>query len=99
MKITPCNNYIAIIGDQGTIILVCRDTKQWIANLKMNCLVSDVCFSMDGEFCYSLGVTGEIFQWSMQTHLCTRIVIDAGAIQSTVMQISPNGEFLAIGLI
>lgn len=97
MRISPCNRYIVFIGTEGTIILVCRHTKQWIANLKMNNDIVDICFSADKNSCYSLGTTGEIYEWDLDTYRCKRIVHDDGAIQCTTIAISPNNEFMAIG--
>ena len=52
-KISPCNTYIVFAGVDGFIIILCRKTKQWIGNLKMNTTCRDFTFSQDGEYLFS----------------------------------------------
>lgn len=53
--VSPDNKYLAFLGRDGHIILLSKDTKQWIANMKMNGTVTAVDFSTDGRSMYSFG--------------------------------------------
>ncbi|TPX35459.1 hypothetical protein SmJEL517_g02075 [Synchytrium microbalum] len=95
--VSPCNRYIAFIGDAGYIILVSRDTKQWIANLRMNGTVKSLCFSSDGEMIYSVGSDDEIYQFETRSRQCIYKVKDISTFKTTTIALSPNGQHLATG--
>jgi len=96
-KVSPCNNYIAFLGTNGYIILLSRKTKQWIADLKINKTVKDIDFSKDGQYIYAIGVDGEVYQWDVGTRTCIHRFSDEGAVKSTTICASRNGEYFATG--
>ncbi|KAJ3222049.1 U3 small nucleolar RNA-associated protein 18 [Clydaea vesicula] len=99
--ISPCNRYIVFIGSNGYIILCCRKSKQWIANLKMNTAVKGIEFSKDGSYLISFGAPlladGEIYQWDMDTRTCIHKFYDEGAVKPTSLSLSNDGNFFATG--
>ncbi|KAG4098432.1 WD40 repeat-like protein [Neocallimastix lanati (nom. inval.)] len=96
-KVSPCNNYIAFLGTNGYIILLSRKTKQWIADLKINKTVRDIDFSKDGQYIYAIGVDGEVYQWDIGSRTCIHRFSDEGAVKSTTICVSRNGEYFATG--
>jgi U3 small nucleolar RNA-associated protein 18 len=96
-KVSPCNNYIAFLGTNGYIILLSRKTKQWIADLKINKTVRDIDFSNDGQYIYAIGVDGEVYQWDIGSRSCIHRFSDEGAVKSTTICASRNGEYFATG--
>jgi U3 small nucleolar RNA-associated protein 18 len=96
-KVSPCNNYIAFLGTNGYIILLSRKTKQWIADLKINKTVRDIDFSKDGQYIYAIGVDGEVYQWDIGSRTCIHRFSDEGAVKSTTICASRNGEYFATG--
>ena len=55
MVVSPANDYIAFLGQDGNTILVSRTTKQWLHNIKMNGSVRAAAFSSDGQQLYTSG--------------------------------------------
>ncbi|KAI8826861.1 WD40-repeat-containing domain protein [Fimicolochytrium jonesii] len=94
--ISPNNKYIVFLGRDGYIILVSKDTKQWIGNLKMNGRIVAVQFSADGESMYSLGGDGEIYIWNLETRKCTHRFFDEGCVKATCLAVSST-DLIATG--
>ncbi|RKO86303.1 WD40-repeat-containing domain protein, partial [Blyttiomyces helicus] len=95
--VSPCDKYIAFTGRDGCIILISRQTKQWIATMKMNGTVRAIEFSPDGQLLYSFGGDGEVYWWDLATRRCVHRFIDEGCVQATTIAASGNGEYLATG--
>ncbi|KAJ3057671.1 U3 snoRNP protein, partial [Quaeritorhiza haematococci] len=95
--VSPCNRYIVVLGRDGYMMLVARDTKQWIGNLKMNGVVKTVDFSKDGRFLYSAGGDGEVYVWDLNAQKCLYRFQDDGAIKTTAIAVSPNGQYICTG--
>lgn len=55
MIVSPDNKHIAILGNDGYIIILSGKTKQWIANFKINGTVKSAAFSTDGQYLYASG--------------------------------------------
>jgi U3 small nucleolar RNA-associated protein 18 len=53
--ISPDNNFLVFLGNDGYIVIVSNKSKQWIGNLKMNGQVTAAAFSPDGRFLYTAG--------------------------------------------
>lgn len=53
--ITPDDKHVVFTAHDGTLLLVSRRTKQWVANLKMNGSARHVTFNADGSKMYSSG--------------------------------------------
>ncbi|KAI9354558.1 WD40-repeat-containing domain protein [Zopfochytrium polystomum] len=96
-KMSPCGRFIAFLGRDGYIVLVSRDSMQWIANLKMNGSIRAMDFTKDGRFLYSIGSDGEVYQWDLGARSCVHRFVDEGAIHSTTIAVSPDSSFIATG--
>lgn len=59
---SPDGKLIAFFGNDGYIILVDVQSKQWIANLKMNGSVRAVSFTPDGEYIMGSGSDGDVYR-------------------------------------
>ncbi|KAJ3321045.1 U3 snoRNP protein [Blyttiomyces sp. JEL0837] len=94
---SPCGRFLAFLGRDGYVILVSKQTKQWIANLKMNGSVRAIDFSKDGRFLYSIGSDGEVYQWDLATRQCVHRFYDEGAIHVNAISVSPDNSFIATG--
>ncbi|KAG0165972.1 U3 snoRNP protein [Apophysomyces sp. BC1015] len=96
-SISPCGRYIAFLGTNGHIILVSYLTKQWLADLKMNRTVESVDWSSDGEYLFSIGIEGEVYQWHIGQRECVKRWVDDGALNPSVMRVSPDEKYYATG--
>ncbi|TPX41215.1 hypothetical protein SeLEV6574_g06206 [Synchytrium endobioticum] len=97
-RLSPCNRYIAFVGEGGYIILASRDTKQWIANLRMNGKVRSLCFSLDGEYLYAVTSDDDIYQFETRSRQCLYKVKDISAYKTTSIALSPDNHYIATGL-
>ena len=95
--VSPCNKYIAILGQDGYILLLSMQTKQWVKSLKMNGTVSCIAFSPDHTFVYGLGSEGQVYQFNLDTNECTRKFNDHGCVKPTTITVSPDNKWIATG--
>ncbi|KAI8340911.1 WD40-repeat-containing domain protein, partial [Chlamydoabsidia padenii] len=95
--ISPCGRYIAFLGVNGNIVLVSYLTKQWIADLRMNGPVSCVSWSADGNYLYSSGDEGLVYQWDVGQRECIHRWVDDGSLRTSSLSVSPNERFYATG--
>jgi U3 small nucleolar RNA-associated protein 18 len=98
MFVSACGNFVAFLGDNGSIILVSTKTKQWVSTLKMNGTVSDIAFSNDGDTLFSIGSDAEVYRWDLKSMECIGKLRDVGAIDPVRIAVSPDLKYLAIGL-
>ncbi|KAF7724742.1 U3 snoRNP protein [Apophysomyces ossiformis] len=96
-SISPCGRYIAFLGTNGHIILVSYLTKQWLADLKMNRTVESVDWSSDGEYLFSIGAEGEVYQWHIGQRECVKRWVDDGALNPSVVRVSHDEKYYATG--
>ena len=54
-QVSPDNQYICLLGDDGNVVVLSNKTKQWAFNMKMNGLVNSIAFSKDSKYMYSAG--------------------------------------------
>lgn len=95
--VSPDNKYIAILGNDGYIILLSMKTKQWTANLKMNGAVRSITFSADGNYLFSAGSEGYCYQWDLRTKKCVSKFLDEGNLYCTSLAVSPNSSYIVTG--
>ncbi|KNC96269.1 uncharacterized protein SPPG_08420 [Spizellomyces punctatus DAOM BR117] len=95
--VSPDNKHFAFLGRDGHIILVSKDTKQWVATMKMNGSVTAIDFSKDGKFLYSFGGDGEVYQWDLGSRKCIHKFYDDGCVKATTLAVSGGDEYLATG--
>ncbi|ORY53100.1 WD40 repeat-like protein, partial [Rhizoclosmatium globosum] len=95
--VSPCGKFIAFMGRDGYIILISAQSKQWIANLRMNGTCTAFDFTKDGRFLYSIGGDGEIYQWDLATRQCVHRFFDEGAVNVHNLAVSPDNSYIATG--
>ncbi|KAI8929452.1 WD40-repeat-containing domain protein [Entophlyctis helioformis] len=95
--VSPCNRFIAFMCRNGYISLVSLQTKQWVADLKMNGLVTAVAFSKSGKHLYSFGSDGEVYQWDTATRQCLHRFHDEGCVKATALAVSDDEQYIATG--
>lgn len=95
--ISPDGEIIAFIGESGYINLVSMKTCHWISSLKMNGKVNTAAFSPDSSKLYTAGRDGEVYIWDVNSRRCLHRFIDDGSLLSTCINISPNGQYVALG--
>ncbi|RCH94460.1 U3 small nucleolar RNA-associated protein 18 [Rhizopus stolonifer] len=96
-SLSPCGRYIAFLGSSGVVILVSYVTKKWYGNLKMNKMVVSVDWSLDGNFLFGLNSEGEVYQFDVQNKECVKRWVDDGCIGPTVLRVSPDEKYFAVG--
>ncbi|CAO3599685.1 unnamed protein product [Absidia cylindrospora] len=96
-SISPCGRYMALLGSNGNIVLVSYLTKQWIGNLRMNGRVECISWSADGNYLYSSGVEGIVYQWDVGQRACVHKWIDDGSLETLSLAVSPNEKYYAAG--
>jgi U3 small nucleolar RNA-associated protein 18 len=97
MLVSPANDYIAFLGQDGHTVLVSRTTKQWLHNFKMNGSVRTAAFSGDGRQMYTAGDDGQVYLWDVRNLKCAHRFVDEGCIHSTALAVSPSNGHLAAG--
>ena len=99
--VSPCNKFIAFVGQAGSILVVCRKSKQLLHVLKMNSFVRSLEFSHDGAFLFSNGGDDRIYKWNMKNFTCDSVFHDDGCIKGTALAISQaskkSSSYLAAG--
>jgi U3 small nucleolar RNA-associated protein 18 len=55
MVVSPANDFVAFLGQDGHTLLVSRTTKQLLHTIKMNGSVRSAAFSSDGQQLYTSG--------------------------------------------
>ncbi|KAL1916838.1 uncharacterized protein VTP21DRAFT_5542 [Calcarisporiella thermophila] len=96
-SLSPCGRYIAFYGRDGTVVLACQRTKQWIGNLKMNAALSGLDWRSDGEELYSVSQEAEVYRWDLKTMKCEQRWWDMGGYRPSCLALSRNDRNLAIG--
>ncbi|CAG8595892.1 13673_t:CDS:2 [Ambispora leptoticha] len=96
-RISPCGRYIIFVGRDGFLNLVSYQTKQWIANMKMNNWVNGVDWSGDGKYLYSVDMDAMVYQWDVGTRRCVHRFKDHGGFKPSSVAVSKNDKYLSIG--
>ncbi|KAI8869023.1 WD40 repeat-like protein [Ramicandelaber brevisporus] len=95
--ISPDDKHIAFAGMGGSIIIVSRDTKQYIGQLKMNGTVTDVAWSGDGSNLVAIGKDADVYQFDLKMMKCIRKFGDVGSHKPSCIALSNNDKYLACG--
>lgn len=91
------NKYLAFCGKNGNVHLTSNQTKQKIADFKMNNISITVSFSPDGLTMFTGGGDASIYQWDLRTRRCIYKFIDEGMSKTSSLAISPSGAYHAVG--
>lgn len=96
-SLSPCGRYVAFAGTNGHIVLVSYKTKQQIGSLRMNDRVECLDWSADGDYLYSSGNDGIVYQWDIGQRECIHKWVDDGSLGTTALAVSPNEKYYATG--
>ncbi|KAJ3163920.1 U3 snoRNP protein [Geranomyces variabilis] len=95
--VSPDSKYIVFTGRDGLMMVVSKDTKQWIGDMKMNGTVKAVDFSPDGRTLYSFGGDGEVYNWDLGSRKCVHRFFDEGCVKATALAVSGGSGYIATG--
>eukprot|EP00271_Cylindrocystis_brebissonii_P009231 TRINITY_DN2392_c0_g1_i1.p1 TRINITY_DN2392_c0_g1~~TRINITY_DN2392_c0_g1_i1.p1 ORF type:complete len:600 (+),score=141.35 TRINITY_DN2392_c0_g1_i1:463-2262(+) len=90
-ELSPDNRLIAFLGNAGRIALVSQQTRQLVANLKMNGSVRAAAFGAGGNELVTSGGDGQIYHWDLRTRRCFHKGTDEGCLNSTSLAVSGSG--------
>lgn len=92
---SPDGRIIAFLGNDGYIILVDAQSKQWMFNLKMNGSVRAITFSPNCHHLYASGSDGDVYKFDVRTRRCVeRFSNEDGTITSTL---ASSAKHFAVG--
>jgi U3 small nucleolar RNA-associated protein 18 len=93
--ISKCGEYLCVLGKDGFVIILSMKTKRWIGNVKMNATAVSLTFTK--THLWSVSLDGSVYQWDLKTLQCTHRFTDQGCIKATVISISDDEKWIAIG--
>lgn len=96
-EVSPCGQYIAVIGRFGEVHLLHTNSKELICTFKQQSDATSVAFSMDSMHLFSHGNESEVHVFDIRQQQCVHRFIDDGCINGSCVTISPNGKLLAAG--
>ncbi|XP_022688221.1 U3 small nucleolar RNA-associated protein 18 homolog [Varroa jacobsoni] len=94
-EVSPCGRYLAIHGRFGKMYVICAQTKQQIATLKMNEDVTSTVFTRDGRM-ISHG-QNYVYLWDIGVRRCVQKFLDDGCLKGQTLALSADERFLATG--
>lgn len=94
---SPVSDLVALLGDNGNIIIISSVTKRCISTLKMNGSVATASFSPDGRFLLTAGNEHQVYVWDMETMRCINKFFDDSGNIITSLAISPDSHHLVVG--
>ncbi|TPX61365.1 hypothetical protein PhCBS80983_g01165 [Powellomyces hirtus] len=95
--VSPDSKFLVFAGRDGHMMVVAKDTKQWVGNMKMNGAVTSIDFSADGRSLYSFGGDGEVYQWDLGSRKCVHRFFDEGCVKATTLAVSGGSGYIATG--
>lgn len=96
-EISPCEKYIAVVGDFGEVHLLHATTKELLTTMKQEYQSTSLAFSKDSNFLYSHSDDHEVTIFDLRTQRVKHKFSDDGCVNGTVLTLSANGQFLATG--
>lgn len=97
MTVSRCGRYIAILGNNGYVVMLDARTRLWMANFKLNGTARSVSFSADGSQLGAAGGDGLVTLWDVGTRKVVTTWQDEGSVKTTALTHSPNGAYWATG--
>jgi len=98
MSLSPCGSYIAVLGNDGYIILLSARTKQYVGCMKQNGSVRSISFSPDGALLFSTGSDGTVYVWDVASRRALYRHQDAGSVNGTAIAVDQADKgYYAVG--
>jgi len=93
--VSPDGSLIALVGNDGYIVLVDSHSKQCVGTLKLNGSVRAITFTPDGTCIIASGSDGDIYRWDVKSRQCIeRFANGDGTITSSL---DASSTTLAVG--
>jgi len=93
--VSPDGSLIALVGNDGYIVLVDSHSKQSVGTLKLNGSVRAITFTPDGNCIIASGSDGDIYRWDVKSRQCIeRFANGDGTITSSL---DASSTTLAVG--
>lgn len=96
-QISPCEKYIAVVGDFGEIHLLHSITKELLCSFKQEHQSTSLNFSTDSNEIFSHSDDNEVTIFDIRSQRVKHRFVDDGCVNGTSLALSPNGKFLATG--
>lgn len=96
-SVCPEGGALLLTGTNGYLHLLTLKTKEVVRSLKINGDVIGVAFSPDGSKVFANSEDGEVYLWDLRSSRCVSRFPDEGAVRSTSIAASQNGQYLACG--
>eukprot|EP00751_Fragilariopsis_kerguelensis_P033879 CAMPEP_0170969996 /NCGR_PEP_ID=MMETSP0735-20130129/44313_1 /TAXON_ID=186038 /ORGANISM="Fragilariopsis kerguelensis, Strain L26-C5" /LENGTH=517 /DNA_ID=CAMNT_0011389577 /DNA_START=40 /DNA_END=1594 /DNA_ORIENTATION=- len=94
-SVSPDGSLIALVGNDGYIVLVDSHSKQSVGTLKLNGSVRAITFTPDGNCIIASGSDGDIYRWDVKSRQCIeRFANGDGTITSSL---DASSTTLAVG--
>lgn len=96
-EFSPCEKYMAVVGEFGEVHLLHALTKELLCTFKQEYQSTSLCFSADSSRLFSHSEDNEVSVFSVRTQRVEHKFVDDGCVNGTTLTISDNGKFLATG--
>lgn len=96
-ELSPCGQYICVIGRFGEVHLLSYSSKELICTFKQEHQATSVCFSTDSSKLVSHSLDAEITVFDIRTQRQMHRFYDEGCVNGSIVATSPNGNMLASG--
>lgn len=94
-ELSPCEQYVAIIGRFGEVHVLYAITYELLCTLKQEHDATSVAFSSDSKYLFCHCVDSEVSIFDIGQRRFVHRFIDDGCINGTHVSISPNGRMVA----
>lgn len=94
-EISPCEQYVAVVGRFGEVHVLYAGTYELVCTLKQEHDATSVAFSADSKYLFCHCVDAEVSIFDIGQRRFVHRFIDDGCINGTHISISPNGRMVA----
>lgn len=94
-KTSKDGKFIALAGNGGWVNILSISTSQWIHGFKIEGTLMD--FEFTNDKLIVINQAGEIWEFNMSNYSIVKRWTDVTGIGITIIRVSPNGRYLAIG--
>lgn len=96
-EVSPCEKYMAVIGEYGDVFILNCKTNEHIASFKQEYQSTSVCFTSDSGKILSHSDNSEVTVFDLRSQRITHRFIDEGCVNGSTLAISSNDKYIATG--
>lgn len=96
-EVSPCGQYLAVVGRFGEVHLLHATTKELLCTMKQQTVATSFAFSNDSNLLFSHGKESEVNVFDIRKQQFIHRFIDDGCINGSSIAVSPNGRLVAAG--